>query len=163
MQKISLVTVSKGRLHHIKQTLPLMVAQGADEVIVVDYGCPDKTGDWVEANFPDTQVVRVDDDPGFCTGRARNLGAQQASGDWFAFVDADIKTGPGWVSWMRDNVQPGHFYLAAQTPGKRDPDIFGTVVCARADFEAIGGYDEATCFVICSCEILNIFMISALG
>jgi glycosyltransferase involved in cell wall biosynthesis len=91
MKSIAFVTTSKGRLNHIKETLPLMAAQNPDEIIVVDYGCPDGTGDWVEANFPVVKVVRIDDDPGFCVSRARNRGAAKSACDLICFIDADIK------------------------------------------------------------------------
>ena len=109
METIGFVTVSKGRLHHIRQTLPLMAAQQADKLIVVDYSCPDGTGDWVEANVPAAQVVRVTDDPGFSLTRARNIGARHAGTDWLVFADADIVTEAGWLAWMRDNLQGGRF------------------------------------------------------
>jgi glycosyltransferase involved in cell wall biosynthesis len=121
-----------------------MVAQRPFEVIVVDYGCPDRTGDWVEANFPEVKVVRVDDDPDFCSPRARNLGARQASADWLVLIDGDVRAGEGWSAWMQQNLQPGHFYRAARlASGKLDPETVGTVICTRADFDAIDGYDEA--------------------
>ena len=110
VKKIAFVTSSKGRLHHIRETLPLMVAQNPFEVIVVDYGCPDRTGDWVQANFPAAKVVRVDDDPAFCLPRARNLGARQASADWLVLIDGDVRAGEGWSAWMQQNLQPGNFY-----------------------------------------------------
>ena len=74
--RVSIVTTSKGRLHHIRDTVPRMLACGVDEVLVVDYGCPDGTGDWVERHCPGARVLRVTDDPGFCLPRARNLGAR---------------------------------------------------------------------------------------
>ena len=91
MNTIALITTCKGRLHHLRETLPLMASQGADEIVVVDYGCPDGAGDWVEREFPGVRVVRVDDDPGFCLPRARNAGARASSARWLAFVDADVK------------------------------------------------------------------------
>lgn len=143
MKRIAFVTTSKGRLHHIKETVPLMVAQGVAEVIVVDYGCPDKTGDWVEANFPSVKVVRVTDDPVFCVARARNLGAEQSTSDWLVFIDGDVKAAPGWSDWMQRHLSPGRFYRAAPVAGQRDPETWGTVICMRMNFLAIGGYDEA--------------------
>ncbi len=140
---IAFVTTCKGRLHHLEQTLPLMVGQGADEVIVVDYGCPDRIGDWVEARFPAVRVVHVSDDPAFCAARARNLGAAAAVSDWLVFIDGDVETAPGWVEWMRGHLEPGCFYRAAPIAGERDRETWGTAICRRADFEAIGGYDEA--------------------
>ena len=143
MKKIAFLTTSKGRLHHIRKTLPLMVAQAAAEVVVVDYGCPDHTGDWVEANFPTVKVVRVTDDEGFCLARARNLCARHSQSDWLVFIDGDVESAAGWVDWMQQHVAPGHFYRAAPIGGERDPDTYGTLICARTDFEAIGGFDEA--------------------
>lgn len=143
MSSIALITTCKGRLHHLRETLPLMAAQRADELVVVDYGCPDGTGDWVEREFPGVRVVRVTDDPGFCLPRARNAGARVATSDWLAFVDADVKLGAGWVDWLRAHVDPGRFYRASAAGGARDLETFGTAVCPRRAFEAIGGYDEA--------------------
>jgi hypothetical protein len=148
MTKIAFITTSKGRLHHIRQTLPLMMAQDADEVIVVDYGCPDGTGDWVRENHPAARVVRVTDDPGFSLARARNLGVEAADADWLIFIDSDVKAHAGWAGWMRDNLRPGHFYRAGATRRvgeaqvRTEREIFGTFVCARRDFERIGGFDE---------------------
>ena len=142
MKTIASVTICKGRLHHLRQTLPLLVALGTSEVIVVDYGCPDRSGDWVEANFPGVTVVRVTDDPGFSISRARNIGASQASADWLLFVDADIFAAAGWHGWMQDQLQPGNFYRRALVEGIRDSDTHGTAICARADLAAMGGYDE---------------------
>lgn len=143
MQQIAFVTTSKGRLHHIRETLPRIIAQSPAEIIVVDYGCPDGTAAWVEAHHPGVRVVRVDDDPGFCLPRARNLGAAQASAPWICFIDADILIQPGWVEWMQHTLTPGRFYRAAPVNGERDGETFGTVICERATFERISGYDEA--------------------
>lgn len=140
---VSLITTCRGRLHHLRQTLPMMVAQGADEVIVVDYGCPDGAGDWVAANFPSVRVVRAGETSGYAGALARNLGGQAARSDWVVFIDGDVETAPGWVDWMRASLVPGSFYRAAPIDGLRDPETWGTVICARADYQAIGGFDEA--------------------
>ena len=142
MKSIACVITCKGRLHHVQQTLPLIVALGTSELIVVDYGCPDRTGDWVEANHPGVTVVRVDDDPGFWLARARNIGASHATADWLLFIDADIMVDARWYSWMQEHLQSGNFYRRALVVGIRDADTHGTVICARADFDAVGGYDE---------------------
>ena len=143
MRSIAFVTTCKGRLHHLKETLPLIVAQAPDEIIVVDYGCPQGTGDWVETHYPGVSVVRVTDDPGFCVARARNLGAARSSSRWVCFIDADVRINAGWVAWLRGNLHPKFFYRAAPVNGQRDKDTWGTVACTRKAFEAIEGYDEA--------------------
>lgn len=142
MNSIAFVTTCKGRLHHIKQTLPTLIAESPSEIILVDYGCPDNTAEWVDQNFPIVKVVRVDDDAGFCLPRARNLGAAQASAPWLCFIDADVKVTPGWLDWLQHNIRESRFYRACFSD-IRDPETYGTVVCSRSAFDAIGGYDEA--------------------
>lgn len=142
MNKIAFVTTCKGRLHHIKECLPLIVAQSPAEIVVVDYGCPDKVGDWIESNFPEVKVVRIDDDSGFCLPRARNIGAQNTKSPWICFIDADIRIRNDWVDWMKQNLDPRFFYRAALKNGRRDPETYGTAICPREAFTAIDGYDE---------------------
>src|SRR5690349_8864227 len=91
--QITYITTCKGRLGHLKETLPRAVAQGL-KCIVVDYSCPESSGAWVESNFPDVTVVRVEGQAGFSAAKARNAGAAVADTPWLAFVDADIVLAP---------------------------------------------------------------------
>jgi hypothetical protein len=142
MTDVAFITTCKGRLHHLQQTLPLMVAASPAEIVVVDYGCPQGTGDWVAAHHPDVSVVRVNDDPGFCASRARNLGARKTTASWLAFIDADVKVAPEWTRWMAGHLRAGHYYRAGRVDGERVEDTWGTVLCSRQGFAKIGGYDE---------------------
>lgn len=56
------------------------------EVIVIDDGCPDGTGDVVERTFPTVQVVRQENAG---EGAARNTGIRLSKASWIAFLDAD--------------------------------------------------------------------------
>ena len=141
--KISIVTVCKGRLHHLRQTAPLIAAQQPDEHIIVDYDCQDHCGDWVERNLPSASVVRATDPRGFCLSRGRNLGATAATGDFIFFMDADILIEPGLIDWIRANVQPDGFYISPHFPEGARSETEGSFVCARPLFESVGGYDEA--------------------
>ncbi len=142
MTAFAFVTTCKGRLHHLQQTLPLIVAEAPDEIVVVDYNCPQGSGDWVEANYPQVKVVRVTDDTGFRLARARNLGAAATSVPWICFIDADIRVAAGFVAWMRAHARERHYYRQAPVNGNRDLETYGTVLCPRRAFQAIGGYDE---------------------
>ena len=134
----------KSRLMHVQRTLPLIVGEAPDEIIFVDYGCPDGSGDWVQAHFPAVKVVRVDDDPGFNRSRARNAGAAASTSDWLCFIDADVMVQAGWVAWLRQNLRPEvHWRAARLADNTRDPETWGTCLCQRAVFESIGGYDDA--------------------
>jgi glycosyltransferase involved in cell wall biosynthesis len=111
---------------------------GVSSVVVVDFSCPDGAGDWVEANHPAARVVRVPGRSRFNASAARNIGARHADADWIGFVDSDVVLDPGFAAAVRPALAPGGFYRARSD----DPGLGGTFVCARADFERIGGYDE---------------------
>ena len=138
MTQITYITTCKGRLAHLKQTLPRAVAQGFP-CIVVDYSCPEGTGGWVEANFPQVKVVRVEGEPGFSAARARNAGAAVAQTPWLGLFDADILLSDNFAAAIEPMLGGGNFYRAA--PVTRQ--TWGSIVCAREDFASIGGYDEA--------------------
>lgn len=133
------ITTCKGRLEHLKQTLPRVVNQPDVSCVVVDYACPDNTADWVATNFPQVTVVRVTGESGFNAARARNLGARAANAPWLAFFDADILWSPQLAATVIPRLEIGHFYRA-------DPvtlQSWGSIICHRQDFANVGGYDEA--------------------
>ena len=137
--RLSIITTCKGRLAHLKQTLPRMVEQGEDvEVIVVDYACPDGTAAWVEEHYPQVRVVKITDAPAFNVSRARNSGAAIASAEWLLFIDADTLIPNDFVARIFSILNEGNFYH----PHLRHPNVYGTFICTRTDFIALEGYDE---------------------
>lgn len=137
--KVSLITTCKGRRHHLELTLPNMVMLQEAEVIVVDYGCPMDTANWVRENYPSVKVAEVTDDLGFCVARARNIGARSATAPWLLFIDADILINPDFMAWVKENARRDSFYI----PIPIDLESFGTVLCTKDAYYRVGGYDEA--------------------
>ncbi|MDP1611091.1 MAG: glycosyltransferase family A protein [Sulfuritalea sp.] len=135
---LSLITTCKGRLRHLEESLPRMLAQPACECIVVDYDCPDRAGDWVAEHHPGVRLVRAVDEPIFRHGHARNLGAAMAAAPWLAFVDADTLLAPDYAREVIAQRVPGHYYR----PAPLTPDVWGNVVCEKSAFALIAGYDE---------------------
>lgn len=140
---IGFVTTCKGRLHHLEQTLPLIAAQKPDEIIVVDYDCPQGAGEWVGSRFPEVRVIYVNDGGPFVLSRARNHGIQASSSDFLCLIDADILVSPGFVDWIKANVNNGHHYRHHQLGGLESLETWGTVICPRSQLIEIGQYDEA--------------------
>lgn len=138
--QLSLITTCKNRLHHLRQTLPGMLAQTGAEVIVVDYGCPQGTAAWVRETHPQAKVIKVAGDPVFCVAHARNLGAAKARGKTLCFIDADILLRADLGAWVQENVRESAYYLC-EPPCSWS--VSGTVICGREDFKKIGGYDIA--------------------
>jgi glycosyltransferase involved in cell wall biosynthesis len=136
---LSIITSCKGRLEHLKQSLPRMVAQPNCECIVVDYDCPDDTAAWIGENHPQVRVVKVEQAPRFHVARARNLGARAATSEWLAFLDADVLIEPGFASGLSSALRHGRYFR----PRPLTRETWGSFVCHRGDFFALEGFDEA--------------------
>ncbi len=64
------------------------------EFIIVDDGSTDDTAAFVSAHFPECKVVRTSNGGSY---HARNAGIAVASGEVFAFTDADCRPEPDWL------------------------------------------------------------------
>lgn len=136
---ITFVTTCKGRLTHIQETLPLLWGQAKQDIVMVDYSCPQKSGEWVEKNYPQVHIVRVNND-GFNVSDARNQGAHNVTSDFICFIDADVKVYPGFLEWVNENLNPYCFYTIAKTNGPNE--LWGTTIVPTHAYKLIRGYDE---------------------
>lgn len=142
-KKIAIVTLCKGRLAHLRVSLPLMLAQFPDEMVVVDYSCPEGSGDWVEANFPSVKVVRILGQVTFNASHARNEGWAACSSPWVICLDADITPMPGWLDWLRPRLRDESVYFrSSPVNGSRSMTSYGMACVSRTIFNRVGGYDE---------------------
>jgi len=139
--RYTIVTTCKGRLDHLRTTLPAFLAFEGAEVIVVDYGCPQGTGDFVTQNYPAAKVVGITDDKGFNISRARNIGARQAAGEYLFFMDADVMIRDLKLNEsMRTHERPDRFITFSNS--LKAIDLLGSCLVGREIFDKIGGYDE---------------------
>lgn len=88
MPPISVVVPLYNKAKYIEATIASAIAQTvrADEIIVVDDGSTDGSGDIVRRNFP---MVRVVAQTNQGEGAARNRGLQEARNSWVALLDGD--------------------------------------------------------------------------
>ncbi|MCZ2343215.1 MAG: polysaccharide pyruvyl transferase family protein [Bacteroidales bacterium] len=136
--KLTFIIPCMGRLDHLQQSLPAALAQPGCRTIVVDYSCPQGTGDWVESLDPSVTVVRILGESRFHLARARNQGSRLATTPWICFLDADIVVRPEFATTVLPQLTSGVYY-------RPDPIVEGTcglVIIARRDFDRVGGYDE---------------------
>lgn len=134
---LTYITTCKARLDHLRQTLPRVAAQPGVRIVVVDYGCPERSGHWVRENFPGVQVVFVDKETRFNLADARNAGGHAAQTPWLAFFDADILVEKGYFEAVCNALTSGHYYR----PAPVTLQTWGSVICERSAFLKVGGYD----------------------
>ena len=145
MANLSCIITCKGRLEHLKESLPKVCAAGFDEVIVVDFDCPQSTADWCRANYPKAKAIKVSNQPEFNLAKARNIGARNALSNWLCFLDADVLIKNHFTSSFRNKIRNGNFYPLSHFLRHDSKNFFGlagTVVCEYSAFSSVGGYDE---------------------
>lgn len=140
---ISIIIPCKNRLDHLKQCIPGWLIQTYKdiELIIVDYNCPQKTGDWINENLGwDTsiKIVRANvgiKDWNLCA--ARNLGIRNSTGDILGIFDADTIMEPKFIEDCINRLTEGNF-LCGVPIGK----LHGCCVVHRKNMYAVGGYNE---------------------
>lgn len=77
------------------------------EVIVVDDGSTDKTLDWIAQHTQDLPHVRTLSQNHAGPAAARNLGVNEAKGDWIIFIDSDLVVTPNFLQAHCDALMTG--------------------------------------------------------
>ena len=128
-----------------------MIAQSANELIVVDYSCPDRSGEFVTSQCPSARVVQVPDQRHFSNWKARNAGAAVATSELLLFVDADTILAPGAIGEIEKHL-PVNAYGFFDRQASAASAAGGSALAAnqlkgfhaipRDAFRSVGGYDE---------------------
>jgi GT2 family glycosyltransferase len=107
---------------------------GALEVIVVDNGSVDGTGDLVRGRAEDPPRLRlVTADGGVGASFARNAGARVADGELLAFCDADDVVDPEWLAGL---VHTARDHDAVTGPLRYASSLNGAVALRRYGYRA---------------------------
>lgn len=112
------------------------------EVIVVDDGGKDNTESLVNKLFLDC-TVRLFRQQNSGPAKARNLGAQNASGDYLAFLDDDCEADKEWLLKLKEIAEPGILF-GGKTLNKLKENIFSEASQVLIDYlyEAFAGSNQ---------------------
>jgi glycosyltransferase involved in cell wall biosynthesis len=147
LPRLVMVVTCKGRLSHLKLTLPGFLFQlpPTNKLVVVDYGDPDGAFDYCKS-IGDPRIVAVQLLTGteiFNLSHARNCGANLLPSDILAFVDADSLLHADFLSQAAGLIRIGRAVLTRRNLRDRKSDTCG-LCCVRTDvFHRVRGYDEA--------------------
>ncbi len=105
--KVAIVIVPRERFSLTEQCVEHIYAHTQEpfELFVIDSNSPKRLGEklkkW-ETRKPNCKVIRLD--RFVYPHEAKNIAVQHLSPgtEWIAFVDSDVKVGPGWLGWMLD-------------------------------------------------------------
>ncbi|HEX4273414.1 MAG TPA: galactosyltransferase-related protein [Rhizomicrobium sp.] len=139
--KLTFIVACKGRLDHLRVSLPRLMAQPGCRTIVVDSNCPDGAAKWVSSSYPDATVVLLDDHGRFNLPKCRNAGLQRSQTEWVCFIDADVIVSRDFRSILECCLEKGAYYTFKSSNKREEPT--GTCIVGRDDAIRMGGYDEA--------------------
>ena len=100
-------------VHDVQDDLPACLdsvlgqSSGEIEVIAVENGSADSSGQILDDRAGQDGRLRVRHEPALGPGRARNLGLAQAAGQYVWFVDADDVLPPGSIPAAADQLRHG--------------------------------------------------------
>lgn len=105
---ISFVVIAYNEQHHVCRCLEAIEAQDGlekHEIIVVDDGSTDATGEIVRDMQLRNNSLRLIEQANQGRGAARAAGVKAAGGDLIAMVDADIRLPPTWLATCLSNIE----------------------------------------------------------
>lgn len=158
--KLAIVTTCMGRLDHLKMSSEILMKDervGKEIMwVLVDYACPQNSGEWVTEAYGDrVEVLRIDEapiQPGeperlgsiFNKPLALNSGAMTAIGEgaeYLAFMDADTLVTEAFLDYVLGAMSLDN-YLIIQ-PYMEKKDLTGFLCLNHRHFLRAGGYDPA--------------------
>lgn len=147
---ISFSTTCKGRLHHLRESLPRTLDNllPGDEVVLLDYDSQDGLAEWVRAELtPEIRAGRVrfvqlDEGPQpWHPTRAKNIAHRCARHPIVCNLDADNWVVPGFAAWLREVFERDDRRITSMSP-RMWGGSFGRIALRKSDWLALGGYDE---------------------
>jgi len=153
--RISLIIPSYNRCHFLQRALLSVLNQShlPDEIIVIDDGSTDDTAAMLAKDFP--QVIYLYQENSGVSA-ARNVGIQQATGDWIALLDSDDV-------WLKDKLA-SQVSALEQSPDSKvchTEEIWirqGVRVNAMNKHKKSGGWIFKQCLPLCAMSPSSILL-----
>jgi rhamnopyranosyl-N-acetylglucosaminyl-diphospho-decaprenol beta-1,3/1,4-galactofuranosyltransferase len=106
-QTLCAIVVTFNRLHQLQITLPALLAEDVDHIIVVDNASTDDTGTWLAAQASDrVRVVSLDTNTGGAGGfeAGMDYARKTLDPDWVVLMDDDARPQPGALATFRSET-----------------------------------------------------------
>jgi len=156
----SIVAACMNRHETLAKVLPEWAAvDGVDEIVLVDFSSDPPLKDTVDATgVSKVKLLRVEGEPKWVLSRAYNLGINASSHDSVLRIDCDYSVTPDFVTAhplpvalaslpaasRKAEADKAGYYRGNYAKARNEDEVHlnGAVFIRRADFWAVGGYDE---------------------
>lgn len=148
MKNISFYTTCKGRLSHLKETLPKNLSCDG-EFVILDYCCPENTGNWIRNNFSKEislgiiNYYRYNFESNFHISHAKNIAASLCKNEIICSVDADCYISSDFTKELLSIFSKEKRFSALCEKKYGHPQLWGLIACLKTDFLKIRGYNES--------------------
>jgi hypothetical protein len=148
---ISFCTVAMNRIDHIKQTLPVNLAENSlpsTQFLLLDYNSTDGLGDYIHENFQyeidEGSLVYYNfrDADHFDRSHSRNMAFLLAEGAIVCNLDADNYAGPKFDQYVCSIFDSKKKICLTGLQNDWLSDASGKLCIRRSDFLEVTGYDE---------------------
>jgi GT2 family glycosyltransferase len=113
LNKVSVVILNYNGEKLLQQFLPSVVQHsGKAQIIVADNGSTDQSVDYVKFNFPGVDIIRLEQNHGFCGGY--NLALQKVESTYYVLLNSDVEVTHGWLTPLIELFEKDSLMAAVQ-------------------------------------------------
>ncbi|MDX1909925.1 MAG: riboflavin biosynthesis protein RibF, partial [Saprospiraceae bacterium] len=110
---VAVVILNYNTRRHLEQYLPSVVSNSPGaRIIVADNGSPDDSIEFLEKNYPNVQLLDLQQNWGFAEGYNRAL--QQVEADIYVILNSDVEVAPGWLEPVLEAMKNDSSLAVAQ-------------------------------------------------
>jgi GT2 family glycosyltransferase len=151
MLKVAVVILNWNGENFLKKFLPRVISNTIESgvnVIVADNGSTDGSISYIENSYPDTQVIKLNQNYGFASGY--NLALKQIDAEYYVLLNSDVDVPKGWLNPL---VQ---FMDANPNAAACMPKILDYSNPSRFEYAgAAGGFTDILGYPYCRGRILS--------
>lgn len=148
---ITIVLVNWNGLHHLKNFLPLIFESTFKDfkVLLVDNASNDESIKFVQANYPQIEIIKLDKNYGFAEGNNRAIPFIHTP--YTLLLNTDVAVTPNWLEPLFNAIQSEPNLAAVQ------PKILSYYEKNKFEYAgACGGFIDILGYPLCRGRILNI-------
>jgi hypothetical protein len=146
---VAIVILNYNTRAHLERYLPSVVQHSGDaRIIVADNGSPDDSIAFLQANYPNIELIDLKQNYGFAEGY--NQALKQVTAKYYVILNSDVEVTPNWLSPVIDEMRRNPQIAVAQ------PKILAEK--RREWFEhagAAGGWVDALGYPFCRGRIFT--------
>ena len=149
LKEVAVVILNWNGKHWLEKFLTNVIKNSPEaDVIVIDNGSTDDSIHYLESNFPFTQIIKLDENYGFCGGY--NQGLISLAHKYFLLLNSDIEVTENWLSPLLFTIK------SENTIGIVQPKILDYKNKSKFEYAgASGGYIDRFGYPFCRGRIFD--------